>query len=69
MDIQIDEVINKLKTIVKNAGTVDQNHLDLSLIPSEKRDEYEEALKKSYQAIKAGVISKDEFLRRLKLNK
>ncbi|HLW57164.1 MAG TPA: hypothetical protein VKY27_07250 [Bacteriovoracaceae bacterium] len=67
--MEIESVIEKLRAIVKNAGNVDQNHLDLNLVPSEKRDEYVEALKFSYQAIKDGVITKDEFLRKLKLNK
>lgn len=69
MDMQIEQAIEKLRTIVKNAGTIDQNHLDLSLVPAEKRNEYEEALKFSYKAIKDGVISKDEFLRKLQLDK
>lgn len=66
--MEIESVIEKLRSIVKNAGNVDQNHLDLNLVPSEKRDEYVEALKLSYKAIKDGVITKDEFLRKLKLN-
>lgn len=69
MNLELEKAIDKLRAIVKNAGNVDQNHLDLSLVASDKREEYEEALKFSYKAIKEGQISKDEFLRKLKLNK
>lgn len=67
--MELEEVINKLKTLVKNAGNVDQNHMDLSLVPSDKRDEYVKAIKFSQKAIKEGLITKEELLRKLKLNK
>jgi len=65
--MELEQAINMLKAIVKNAGNVNQNHLDLSLVSAEQRGQYEEALKFSQEAIKEGKITKEEFQRKLNL--
>ncbi len=65
--MELEQAINMLKAIVKNAGNVNQNHLDLSLVSAEQRPKYEEALKFSQEAIKEGKITKEEFQRKLNL--
>ncbi len=66
--MEIIEAISLLKKTVKNAGNVDQMHMDLTLVPAEEKHLYEEALRTVQTAIKGGVISRDEFNRRVHLN-
>jgi hypothetical protein len=63
--VDINEAINLLKDTVKHTGNIDQKHIDLTLIPAEKRAIYETALAVSAISIKEGKITKDEFLRRV----
>ena len=63
--MDINEAINLLKGTVKHTGNIDQKHIDLTLIPAEKRAIYETALAVSAISIKEGKITKDEFLRRV----
>ena len=63
--MDLKEAINLLKVTVKHTGNIDQKHIDLTLIPAEKRDLYEKALAVSALSIKDGKITKDEFLRRV----
>ena len=66
--MELIEAIALLKKTVKNAGTVDQKHIDLNLVPVDEKPKYEEALKTAQLAIKEGIISRDEFNRRVHLD-
>lgn len=63
--MDLNEAIDLLKDTVKHTGNIDQKHIDLTLIPAEKRGIYETALAVSALSIKEGKITKDEFLRRV----
>ena len=63
--MDLNEAIILLKDTVKHTGNIDQKHMDLTLIPVEKRAIYETALAVSALSIKEGKITKDEFLRRV----
>ena len=65
--MELDKAISLLKNAVKYTGTIDQKHIDLTIIPAEERGTYEKALMISQLAIKDGKITRDEFLRRLNL--
>jgi hypothetical protein len=66
--VEINEAIGLLKKTVKNAGTVDQNHIDLTLVPADELPRYQEALKTVQTAIKAGELKREEFNRRVHLD-
>lgn len=66
--MDIDQAIGLIKNTVKHTGTIDQKHIDLTLIPASERSLYEKALAISALAIKDGVITRDEFLRRAQLD-
>lgn len=65
--MDLNHAIELLKNAVKFTGTIDQKHIDLSIIPAEKRDLYEKAMAVSALSIKDGKITRDEFLRRIQL--
>lgn len=67
IDMGIETAIKMLKNVVKNAGTIDQNHIDLGLAPAEQRWKYEKALAVAHAAVKEGKLSRDELLAKLKL--
>lgn len=66
--MDLDQAIELLKTAVKFTGTIDQKHIDLSIVPAEKRSLYERAMMISALSIKEGKITRDEFLRRVHLD-
>lgn len=66
--MSLDDAIELLKITVKNNGTNDSKHLDLGLVPTEKRDIYEKALALATLSIQKGEITRDEFLRRVHLD-
>lgn len=66
--MSLDDAIELLKITVKNNGTNDTKHLDLGLVPNDKRELYEKALAISALSIKDGKITRDEFLRRVHLD-
>lgn len=66
--MQLDHAIELLKNAVKYTGTIDQKHIDLSVIPSEKRELYERAMAVAVLSIKEGKITRDEFMRRVNLD-
>jgi hypothetical protein len=66
--MELETAIELIKKAVKNSGNVDQNHIDLTLIPSKDLDTYKEALMVSQLAIKEGKITREEFLRQAHLD-
>lgn len=66
--MELETAIELIKKAVKNSGNIDQNHIDLTLIPSKDLPTYQEALKVSQLAIKAGKITREEFLRQAHLD-
>jgi len=66
--MDLDSAINLLKKAVKYTGTIDQKHIDFTVIPSGERDRYEKAMVVATLAIKDGKITKDEFMRRIHLD-
>lgn len=66
--VEIKEAIELLKRAVKYPGTIDQKHIDLTIVPTEERAKYQEALKVAQKAIMSGQISRDEFNRRVHLD-
>lgn len=66
--MDLDQAIELLKTAVKHTGTIDQKHIDLTIVPAEKRHLYEKALAVAQLAIKDGKIAREEFLGRVRLD-
>lgn len=66
--MELEKAIELLKKAVKENGTNDQKHIDLTLIPASERAHYDKALMVSTLAIKEGKIARDEFYRRLHLD-
>jgi hypothetical protein len=65
--MNLDQAIDLVRNAVKYTGTIDQKHIDLTLVPAEKRSTYEKAMAVCQISIKDGKISRDEFLRRVHL--
>lgn len=65
--MDLDQAIELLKKAVKYTGTIDQKHIDLTLVPAEDRQQYEEALRAAYLGIKEGKITREIFNRRVHL--
>jgi hypothetical protein len=68
LKMDLHSAIGLLQNAVKWTGTIDQKHIDLTVIPADKRGLYEKALMVVQLSIKEGKISKDEFLRKLHLD-
>lgn len=66
--VELNEAIALLKKAVKYPGTIDQKHIDLTVIPTEDRPKYEKALMVAQLAIKDGKMTRDEFNRRVHLD-
>ncbi len=65
--MNLDQAIELLKTAVKHTGNIDQNHIDLTILPTEKRSLCEMALAIGSMSIQSGKITRDEFLRRIQV--
>lgn len=65
--MDLNQAIDLIKTVVKDAGNVNFRHIDLNLVSAEKRETYEKALMVSQKAIKEGAITKEEFMRKVHL--
>lgn len=63
-----DEALQLVRRAVKNAGTIDQKHIDLSVIPASERPLYQKALAVLQLEIKKGAIPKDVLYSRLHLD-
>ncbi len=66
--MELNEAIELLKKAVKYTGTIDQKHIDLSVVPADQKPVFDQALKVAMSAIKAGIISRDDFNRRVRLD-
>lgn len=66
--MDLNDAIELLKVAVKYPGTIDQKHIDLSVVPTEERPVFEQALKTAQLAIMNGKITRDEFNRRVRLD-
>ncbi len=66
--MELNQAIILLKRAVKYTGVIDQKHIDLSIVPTEDRPKFEDALKVVQTAIKDGQITRDEFNRRVQLD-
>lgn len=66
--MDLNEAIDLLKVAVKFTGNIDQKHIDLTIVPAEKRHLYEKALAVAQMAIKDGKIGREEFLGRIRLD-
>ncbi len=66
--MEITQAIELLKRAVKHTGTIDQKHIDLSVVAAVDRHKYEKALMVVQTAIKAGQITREEFNRRVHLD-
>ena len=66
--MDLDQAIDLLKNAVKHTGNIDQKHIDLTIVPADKRALYEKAMAVSALSIKDGKITRDEFLKRVHLN-
>lgn len=64
----LDEAILLLRTAVKHTGTIDQKHIDLTVVPAEERGRYEKAMAKAQLSIVEGKISRDEFLKKVHID-
>ena len=65
--MNLDQAIELLKTAVKHTGNIDQKHIDLTILPTEKRSLCEKALAIGAMSIQSGKITRDEFLRRIQV--
>ena len=63
--MELNQAIILLKRAVKYTGVIDQKHIDLSIVPTEERSKFEDALKVVQTAIKDGQITRVEFNRRV----
>ncbi len=67
--MDLEKAIALLKKTVKDNGTNDTRHMDLSLVSGEDRPLYEKALAVAKISILEGKLSQDEFLARIQLHK
>jgi len=65
--MELNQALELLKNAVKYTGTIDQKHIDLSLVPTQDRPQYAKALVVAKLALESGAISKDELGRKLEL--
>jgi hypothetical protein len=66
--MNVNEAINLVQNAVKHTGSIDQKHIDLTVIPVEQRGEYAKALACLQMAVKNGQLTKDELNHRLRLD-
>ena len=67
--MELNQAIELLSTIVKDSEASDGNkHLNMSLVPAEKRQKFQEALAVAKNAVTNGEMNQDDLLRILKVN-
>ena len=65
--MELDQAIVLLKNVVKGSAVEGQNHFDLTIVATEERPRYQQALMVSQMALRDGKITKEEFNRRVHL--
>lgn len=66
--MELEQAIELIKGVVKDTGTNAERHIDLGLVPTEKRELYQKAMVVSALSIQEGKITRDEFFRRVHLD-
>jgi hypothetical protein len=66
--MDLDQAIALLRKAVKENGTNDMKHIDLTLVPAQDLAIHEKALAVVKLAIMEGKIGQDEFMGRVNLN-
>ncbi len=66
--MELQKAIELLRLAVKNNGTNDTKHIDLTLIPAKDLPTYEKALIVAKIAIIEGKMTQDEFMSKVHLN-
>jgi hypothetical protein len=66
--MDLDLAISLITKAVKENGTNDNKHIDLTLVPATEKPKYEKALAVVKLAILEGKITQDEFMSRVHLN-
>ena len=64
----LDQAIQIVKKAVKFSGTIQQKHIDLTVIPSEERPVYQKALAVLQLEISKGTVTRDVLNSRLNLD-
>ena len=65
--MELEQALEIVKKAVKFTGTIDQKHIDPTLVAADRRLELEQAMRICQEHIKSGQISRDEFNRRVHL--
>jgi hypothetical protein len=65
--MEVETAMALIKKIVKNNSTNDTRHIDLGLVPTEERAQYQKALIVIKLAILEGKLAHDEFSARVHL--
>ncbi len=62
--MEIQAAIELLKKTIKHSTALDEfRHIDLTLIPANEREQYQEALLVVQKAMREGELSKEDFER------
>jgi hypothetical protein len=64
----VEQDFEIVREAVKHTGTIDQMHIDLTLVAAENRAKVEKALRRIQLAILKGELTRDEALKKLKLS-
>lgn len=64
---EIEFCISKLQATVKESAIPGQRHLDFTLIPVHEKQECDEAMTKIHKAIFDGIITMEDFQKRVGL--
>lgn len=64
----LEQAIELVRKAVKFTGSIDQKHIDLTLVPAEERPTYEKALARLALEVSKGTLTKDVLNSRLHLD-
>lgn len=63
--MELEAAIKLLKKAVKHTGTIDQKHIDLTIVSAEDRELYQLALKVAQESVKQGLLTREILLNKL----
>jgi hypothetical protein len=66
--MELEKAIELVKRAVKHTGTIDQKHIDFTLIAAEERELYDKALRICQLSIMDGKMTRDEFIKKVNLD-